>query len=312
MWNPFKAFAQGLAKTREKIASGLSAILPIGRGVDEKVLEELELLLIGADLGPAFASSALEEVKRAWKRREAQDAEGLKRLLAARIRKSLGAAPAPLFVPASKPAVYLFVGVNGTGKTTTIGKLAARMRDEGKKVLLGAADTFRAAAIEQLEIWAKRAGADIVRHQAGSDPSAVAFDACEAAKARGVDALLLDTAGRLQTKQDLMQELNKIRRVVTGRIPEAPHETLLVLDATTGQNGVSQAILFKEVVPLTGIVLTKLDGTAKGGIVVRIREEAGVPVKLVGLGEGIEDLADFDPVRFADALVGLEEPGPPA
>jgi fused signal recognition particle receptor len=201
-----------------------------------------------------------------------------------------------------KPWVILFLGVNGVGKTTTIGKLAAQYRAEGKKVLLVAGDTFRAAAVEQLDIWGQRVGVDVVKHQAGADPSAVVFDGLQAAKSRGIDVLLIDTAGRLHTKIHLIEELKKIRRVIAREQPDAPHETLLVLDATTGQNGLQQARVFKEATDISGIVLTKLDGTAKGGVIVGIQEELGVPVKYIGVGEDVEDLQPFDAVRFVQAL----------
>ncbi|HYA31023.1 MAG TPA: signal recognition particle-docking protein FtsY, partial [Acidobacteriota bacterium] len=211
--------------------------------------------------------------------------------------------PAPKVAPLSvKPWVILFLGVNGVGKTTTIGKLAAQYRAVGKKVLLVAGDTFRAAAVEQLDIWGQRVGVDVVKHKAGADPSAVVFDGMQAAKSRGVDILLIDTAGRLHTKVHLIEELKKIRRVIGREQTDAPHETLLVLDATTGQNGLQQARVFKEATDISGIVLTKLDGTAKGGVIVGIQEELGVPVKYIGVGEDVEDLQPFDPARFVQAL----------
>jgi fused signal recognition particle receptor len=224
-------------------------------------------------------------------------------LQAAMIGMLEGSPLAPKIAPLSvKPWVILFLGVNGVGKTTTIGKLAAQYRGAGKKVLLVAGDTFRAAAVEQLDIWGQRAGVDVIKHKAGSDPSAVVFDGIQAAKSRGIDILLIDTAGRLHTKVHLIEELKKIRRVITREQPGAPHETLLVLDATTGQNGLQQARVFKEATDITGIVLTKLDGTAKGGVIVGIQEELGVAVKYIGVGEDVEDLQRFDPAGFVKAL----------
>jgi fused signal recognition particle receptor len=244
----------------------------------------------------------------ALRRQSPNGAEDLAQEMAARLQAAMidmlqGSARAPKTAPLSvKPWVVLFLGVNGVGKTTTIGKLAAQYRADGKKVLLVAGDTFRAAAVEQLDIWGQRAGVDVIKHKAGSDPSAVVFDGIQAAKSRGVDVLLIDTAGRLHTKVHLIEELKKIRRVIAREQPDAPHETLLVLDATTGQNGLQQARVFKEATDVTGIVLTKLDGTAKGGVIIGIQEELGVPVKYIGVGEDVEDLQPFDATRFVQAL----------
>jgi fused signal recognition particle receptor len=278
--------------------------LPLGRfdPRDDESWEELEEALISADVGVAATDQLVERLR---KRRDVPD---LAEVLGEEIAALLGE-PGKLDVD-EHPSVLLVVGVNGTGKTTTIGKLAHRLSEHGRSVIVAAADTFRAAADEQLEIWARRAGADYVGSTKGADPAAVAFDAVAAAESRGRDVVLVDTAGRLHTQTNLMDELSKIRRVVAGRREGAPHETLLVLDATTGQNGLQQARLFKEAVDVTGVVLTKLDGTAKGGIVLPIAVELQLPVKLIGVGETLEDLRPFDPQDFARALVGSDsEPG---
>jgi fused signal recognition particle receptor len=275
--------------------SALARTLPrLGSG-DEEAWEELEEALIGADVGVAAATEIVEHLRT---RRVDDPEQALVAELTALLRE-----PGTLAIDAH-PAVLLVVGVNGTGKTTTIGKLAHRLREHGHDVVLAAADTFRAAAGEQLEIWASRSGADFVGSERGADPAAVAYDAIEAARARDRDIVVVDTAGRLHTQTNLMEELRKIRRVIAQRLPEAPHETLLVLDATTGQNGLQQARLFTEAVEVTGIVLTKLDGSAKGGIVVAVAHELGLPVKLIGVGEQLDDLQPFDPAEFAQALVG--------
>jgi fused signal recognition particle receptor len=274
--------------------------LPLGRfdPRDDESWEELEEALISADVGMAATDELVERLR---KRRDVDD---LASALEEEVAALLGD-PATLAVN-EKPSVVLVVGVNGTGKTTTIGKLAHRLGEHGRSVLVAAADTFRAAADEQLEIWAKRAGADYVGSTKGADPAAVAFDAVAAAESRGRDVVLVDTAGRLHTQTNLMEELSKVRRVVSGRLEGAPHETLLVLDATTGQNGLQQARLFNEAVDVTGVVLTKVDGTAKGGIVLPIAVELGLPVKLIGVGEALEDLQPFDAHDFARALVGAD------
>jgi fused signal recognition particle receptor len=291
-----------LARLRGSL--GASRRLLLGRlsGFDprrEESWEELEEALIGADVGIAATEALVERLRR--RRR----VESLERALAEEIALLLGS-PGRLRL-SGRPSVLLVVGVNGTGKTTTIGKLAYRLGEHGRRVLVAAADTFRAAAGEQLEIWAERAGADVVGSARGGDPAAVAFDAIAAAEARGHDVVLVDTAGRLHTQAGLMEELRKIRRVIAGRLPGAPEETLLVIDATTGQNGLQQARLFHEAVGVTGVCLTKLDGSGKGGIVLPIAVELGLPVKLIGVGERLEDLRPFDPHEFARALVGLEE-----
>jgi fused signal recognition particle receptor len=273
-----------------------------GATIDESTLDELEEALLASDLGPAATRAVMDSARTAFRRQGAATVEAVRTLLAERIAELL-VVPAPAIVPpAAPPHVTLFVGTNGSGKTTTIAKLAKRYRDAGETVLLAAGDTFRAAAIEQLQIWGKRTGSDVVAHQPGADPSAVVFDACSAAVARRVTRLLVDTAGRLHTKSNLMEELKKIRRIIARAVPGAPHETLLVLDATTGLNAMAQAREFHQAVALTGIVVTKLDGTAKGGAVVGIVRDLQVPVRYVGVGESTEDLQPFDPQEFAAAL----------
>ena len=268
--------------------------------IDEELFEELEEILIMGDVGAATAGRICEELRRKVKEQGITDPQRIRELLTDTVAEMLrGGQELQLH---TKPSVILVIGVNGVGKTTTIGKLAARFQAQGQKVVLGAADTFRAAAIEQLEVWAQRAHADLVKHTQGSDPAAVVFDSIAAAKARGADVVICDTAGRLHNKQNLMNELAKLRKIIDRELPEAGRETLLVLDATTGQNGLIQARSFKETAGLTGIVLTKLDGTAKGGIVIAIARELGVPVKFVGVGEGIDDLKPFDPEEFVNDL----------
>ncbi|MDH4099241.1 MAG: signal recognition particle-docking protein FtsY [Nitrospirota bacterium] len=298
----FSKIREGLTKSRNFLADKLGAVLAIGRKVDEELMEELEELLIGADFGMSTTMLLMEKLRYRCKRENVQDAEVVKKILREEISALLRPGEHRLTIAPTAPTVYLFLGVNGVGKTTTIGKLAKRYKDSGKNVLLAAGDTFRAAAIEQLETWGERAGVQVIRHQHGADPSAVVFDAITAAKARGVDILLIDTAGRLHNKEHLMEELRKIRRVAGRELEGCPHETLLVLDAVTGQNGLAQAKTFHEVAGLTGIVLTKLDGSAKGGIVVAIANDLKLPIKLVGVGEKVEDLLDFDPAEFAQGL----------
>jgi len=293
---------QGLERSRQAIGQGLDGLLALGRPVDEAMLEELEELLIASDLGAADAVDMVERVRAEAKRTGALSSQDVRALLRRLLEEALTGSAAPLELVA-KPSVMLMLGVNGAGKTTSTGKLAASLVAEGKSVLLAAADTFRAAAVEQLEEWGRRAKVDVIRQGPGADPAAVLFDAVKAATARGVDVLLVDTAGRLHTKSNLMDELSKLKRVVSRQLPGAPHECLMVIEAPTGQNGIQQAKLFHEAVGLTGLVLTKLDGTAKGGIVVRIYRELGVPIKLVGMGEQIEDLQPFDPKSFVDGLV---------
>jgi fused signal recognition particle receptor len=291
----------GLAKTRTAFEEGFARIFQ-GQELDASTAEELEDLLLQADLGLDTAEGFVALVREEARRGRLTDADA-RRALAAHLREALAGAAAPLALDA-RPAVLLMVGVNGSGKTTTCGKLAWRLAQEGHSVLLAAADTFRAAAIEQLGRWGERVGAAVVSQGPGADPSAVAFDAVRAAQARATEVLIVDTAGRLHTKANLMAELGKVKRVIGRQCPGAPHETLLVLDATTGQNGIAQARLFHEALELSGVVLTKLDGTAKGGVVVRIYRELGLPIKLVATGEKPEDLATFVPEAFVGALVG--------
>jgi fused signal recognition particle receptor len=298
----FERLKRSLSKTHETIVGRVDTLLLGKKQIDTDTLEELEEILITADLGVKTTVDLVRTLEQRLKRNELQDGEALKRALKEEIQLRLEAHAAPLLVSSKTPFVILVIGVNGVGKTTTIGKLAAKYSGEGKKVLLAAADTFRAAAAEQLELWAKRVGADIVRHKEGADPSAVVFDGCKAALARRSDVLIIDTAGRMHTKVNLMEEMKKIRRVLTREIPDAPHETLLVLDAATGQNALSQAKLFKEAADVTGVVLTKLDGSAKGGIVVAVSHEYSLPIRFIGVGESVEDLREFDPALFVEAL----------
>ena len=293
---------QGLERSRQALNEGLDGLLSPGRVVDEVMLEELEELLVASDLGVREAADFVSRVRAEAKRTGALSGQDVRALLRRFLEEALAGAAAPLNVDAA-PSVILMLGVNGAGKTTSTGKLAAALRAAGKSVLLAAADTFRAAAVEQLEEWGRRAGAAVIRQGAGADPAAVVFDAVKAATARGADVLLVDTAGRLHTKSNLMDELTKLKKVVSRQLPGAPHECLMVLEASTGQNALAQARLFHEAVGLTGLVLTKLDGTAKGGIVVRIYRELGVPIKLIGVGEQVEDLQPFDPKAFVDGLI---------
>jgi fused signal recognition particle receptor len=296
---------EGLRRSQEYLTSGLGSVLASDRPIDDALLEEVEELLIAADLGAPlaadFVNRAREEVMFGTVTRAGQLRPLFRRFLV----DTLAPSAQPLDLD-HRPSVVLLLGVNGSGKTTTAAKLASSLKRSGKQVLLAAADTFRAAAIEQLERWGERIGVEVIRQAAGSDPGAVVFDAVKAATARAVDVLIVDTAGRLHTKTNLMDELAKLRRVVERQLPGAPHETLMVLDAPTGQNGFAQARMFHEAIGLTGVCLTKLDGTAKGGIVVRIVRELKIPVKLIGLGERVEDLQAFDPQAFVDALVADE------
>ena len=296
----FDRLKESLTKTRNSFIEKVESVFT-GRKIDEETLEELEEILIISDVGMKAASEIMGVIREKAKKGEANDAETVRELLKKEMTVILGDSQ-PIRVSGSKPFVILAVGVNGVGKTTTIGKLASRFHTQGLSVVLAAGDTFRAAGIEQLEIWAKRADTQFVKHQKGSDPSAVAFDAVVAAQKRAADVVIVDTAGRLHTKSNLMEELKKVRRTIDKAMPGAPHETLLVVDATTGQNALRQAELFNEVIGITGIALTKLDGTAKGGIIFAIKKELGIPVRLIGVGEGIEDLRDFEPKEFAEAL----------
>ena len=297
----FDKIKQGLKKTSDAVNHSLDSVFAAFVKVDDDLLEELEEALILSDVGASTAAKIVAEVEKRAKLRKTTTADELRDLLREVLTDNM-LDNQPLNTD-GKPAVILVIGVNGVGKTTSIGKLAARYVNEGKKVMLSAADTFRAAAADQLEIWAKRAGADIVRHGEGADPAAVVFDSISAAKARGSDIIIVDTAGRLHNKANLMNELAKIDRVISRELPDASRETLLVLDATTGQNAVHQAEEFNKAAELTGIILTKLDGTAKGGIVIAISAGLGVPVKLGGVGEGIDDLIDFDRAAFLEAIL---------
>jgi len=298
---PRDRLREGLRATGRRLVGQIAdALGRAPQGLDA-ALESLEEALIGADVGPRVAGELVQRV-----RRRSPDAhpETLRRILRDELVEVLAAPPAP--EPTSRPWVVLVTGVNGVGKTTTVGKLAARHAAAGRRVLVVAADTFRAAAIDQLAVWAERAGADLIRQAPGSDPSAVVFDGVKAAVAREVDVVLVDTAGRLHTRTNLMEELRKIRRVVAREVPGAPHETLLVIDATTGQNALAQARIFTEAVQVTGIVLTKLDGTAKGGVALALRHELGAPLRYVGVGEAVEDLRPFEAEAFVDALFAAE------
>jgi fused signal recognition particle receptor len=299
----FDRMKQAVTRTRDSFSESIDSVLALTREVDETSLAELEAVLLAADIGSATARMVIENLRQQGLRQGIEGGEELKRLLKLELKAVLDRVASEDATPASAPEVVMMVGVNGTGKTTTTGKLAAYYVSQGRSVLLCAADTFRAAAIEQLEVWATRSGVPIIKTKTGGDPSAALYDACTAAKARSSDVLIVDTAGRLHTKTDLMKELDKMRRTAEKLVPGAPHQTLLVMDATTGQNGLQQARLFTEAAHVTGIVLTKLDGTAKGGIVLAIATELGLPVKFVGVGEKIEDLLPFDSAAFVDSMV---------
>jgi fused signal recognition particle receptor len=305
----FSKIKEGLAKTRDAFMGKVESIISFGRKIDEEFYEELEEALIMADVGVNTVMEIMEELRSEVKKRKLTQAEELRPVLQEKLAELMGTEDQEglRMAPNDQLTVILFVGVNGVGKTTTIGKLAHKFKSEGKKVILAAGDTFRAGAIEQLEVWGQRAGVDVIKQSAGSDPAAVIYDGLAAARARKADVLLCDTAGRLQNKSNLMDELNKVYRVIKREVPDAPHEVLLVLDATTGQNALQQAKLFGATAGVTGIVLTKLDGTAKGGIVIAIRKELELPVKFVGLGEKIEDLQPFEPQEFVAALFSGEQ-----
>lgn len=274
------------------------------KSIDQDLLDELEGLLFSADLGVKTSGQLIEGVRRGLRRGDLQEPETVKDFLRQEMLRILQTGEKPLAIDFSqtKPFLFMVVGVNGVGKTTTIAKIAHQYASQGKKVLIGAADTFRAAAVEQLEVWAKRVGADLIKQSKGSDPSAVAFDSVHAAKARNMDLIFIDTAGRLHTKVNLMEELKKVKRIIAREYPGAPHEILLVLDATTGQNAISQAKLFHEAIGVTGIALTKLDGTAKGGIIIGITDELKIPIRYIGVGEGMDDLREFNASEFVQAL----------
>lgn len=297
----FSKFKKGLFKTRQVLTIDINKLFASNKAIDESLFEELEELLVTADLGIDITMKMVGRIRK--KARKLENAEDLKQVLKEELISLFPTlSEMPVESLTSKPRVIMVVGVNGTGKTTTLGKLAMKYTSAGKKVLIAAADTFRAAAMEQVQIWAERSNASIVKHKEGADPAAVAYDAVEAAMARGMDIVLIDTAGRLHTQKNLMKELKKIKRSIDKKLPEAPHEILMVLDATTGQNAISQAALFNEAVGLTQIALTKLDGTAKGGIVAAIANTMALPIAYVGIGEQIEDLQKFEPEQFINAI----------
>lgn len=296
----FKKMKEGLSKTRKGITGRIDELLRYYREIDDDFFDDLEETLIISDIGYETSNKIIEDLRKRVKDEKIGDVDHIKAILKENISQILEKDSKGLDLPS--PTVILVVGVNGVGKTTTIGKLANILRSNGKKVLLAAADTFRAAAAEQLEIWANRAGVDIVRHNEGADPAAVVYDAIQAAKSRDRDVLICDTAGRLHNKKNLMNELEKIKRVIDREMPEAHREVLLILDATTGQNAISQASMFKDTVGITGIVLTKLDGTAKGGVVIAIKSQLDIPIYYIGVGEQMDDLQPFDPQAFAEGL----------
>lgn len=297
----FSRLKSGLSKTRQVLTTDINELFVSGKSIDEDLFEELEELLITSDFGIDLTMEMMEKIR--TKAKKLTTANELKQVLKEELTGLFSNTIEPeKEKPITKPHVIMVVGVNGTGKTTTLGKLAMKFTSRGKKVLIAAADTFRAAAIEQVEIWADRAGASIVKHKEGADPAAVAYDAVEASLARDIDIVLIDTAGRLHTQKNLMEELKKIKRSINKKLPGAPHDVLMVLDATTGQNSISQSNLFNEAVGLTQIALTKLDGTAKGGIVAAIASSMNLPIKYIGVGEQIEDLQEFDPTLFINAL----------
>lgn len=296
---------ESLAKTRLGFMSRLNNLL-VTKNIDEEFFERLEEILLQSDVGVATSLDLVERIRDKVKKEKIQDGEEIKEILKKEIAAILGSQTESIRIQPQGITVIMVVGVNGVGKTTTIGKLAHSFRQEGKKVMLAAGDTFRAAAAEQLGIWAERTGAAIIKHQEGADPAAVSYDALQAARSRRMDVLLIDTAGRLHSRKNLMDELNKIYRVIQREMPGAPHEVLLVIDATTGQNALAQARLFQEAAGVTGIVLTKLDGTAKGGIVIAISDQLKIPVKYIGLGEGVDDLKAFQPREFVEVLFADE------
>lgn len=298
----FDKLKQGLEKTRKNFTEKLEQLIIGYATIDQDFLDDLEAVLLSADVGVKTTNLLMADVREAIKKCQIETPEQIKPFLQQRILAILGTGISVDDLAEVSPKVIVVVGVNGVGKTTTIGKLASYYREKNNKVLLAAGDTFRAAAIEQLDIWADRSHSEVIKQSAGSDPAAVAYDAIQAAKARKVDVVIMDTAGRLHTKSNLMEELKKIYRVIARELPGAPHETLLVLDATTGQNAISQAKIFGDAVQLTGVVLTKLDGTAKGGVVIAIKNELNLPVKWIGVGEGTTDLRPFDPEEFSQAL----------
>ncbi|MFP4176546.1 MAG: signal recognition particle-docking protein FtsY [Planctomycetota bacterium] len=297
----FGKLKSGLKKTHDRITGGLKSILTAGRSLDEELIEEVEEQLYLADIGPRTVMRLCEELREKYREGEITESEEVMPFLKERMKSELGKWDSELQLPDNELGIILVAGVNGSGKTTSIGKLAHKLREDGQKVLLAASDTFRAGAVEQLNIWAGETDADIVKNETG-DPAAVAFDATDKAMNGDYDVLIVDTAGRVHTRRNLMEELEKISRVIAKKIPEAPHETLLTLDATTGQNGISQAKRFDETLDVTGIILAKLDGTAKGGIVFGMRDQIDIPVKFIGLGQDATDLAPFDADAFVEAL----------
>ena len=302
----FDRLKKGLSRTREKIATSVKSVLRIGRGIAQGTLTRLEEAMITADFGPVTAAKLIGLVSEGWKQGKVNEEQEIWEYLKEHIVSLWPESDRQIQWASEGPTVILVTGVNGSGKTTSVAKLAAYFVGQGKKVILAACDTYRAAAVEQLTIWSERIGVQIVKHDQGADPGAVAYDACEAAVARQADVLIVDTAGRLHTQDNLMRELGKIRKVIQRKIPGAPHEVMIVLDATIGQNAVQQAKMFSEYAPVTGIFLAKLDGSAKGGIVVGIRDMLDVPVKFVGLGETLADIEPFDPQLFVEAIFAAE------
>ncbi len=303
----FGKIKDGLAKTRSALGDALRSLIGQGRRIDQDFLDELEYRLLAADIGVGKTEAILKEVQQRYQAGELAPGEELLDLIKRSLRAELeDPREHELAWAEAGPTVVLVIGVNGAGKTTSIAKLAKRFKDQGRKVLIAAGDTYRAAAIEQLEIWSQRVGVELIKQQSGSDAAAVAFDAVSAAQARGSDVVLIDTAGRLHNKEHLMRELEKVTRVMQKRLPQAPHETLLVLDATAGQNAIQQAKLFDASMGISGLILTKLDGTAKGGVAITIRRELGLPVRYIGIGEGMDDLQPFDPDAFIAAILGSD------
>ena len=298
----FEKLKAGLTKTRNFFTKNIDDIFLGERVIDQKLFDELEETLITADVGPVFTYELIEKTKDQVKRKELKNPELLKKVLQDTITETLKKTEAPLHIPKNELFTIMVVGVNGTGKTTTIGKLARNLKNNGLSVMLVAADTFRAAAIEQLEVWGQRADAQLIKQKIGADPSAVVFDAILAAKSRKVDVMIIDTAGRLHTKVNLMEELKKMKRIMGRELPGAPHEILLVLDATTGQNAIAQAKMFNNEIGVSGIILTKLDGTAKGGVIIGIAGELTIPIRYIGIGEGMDDLKSFTSEEFVGAL----------
>lgn len=300
----FERLKASLERTRKGLFSNIDAILRGDKAIDQALFDELEETLLTSDVGPGFTNHLLEKIKEQVRREELNNPESLKKILRYTMAEVLKKNETPFSLPSGGIFTIMVVGVNGTGKTTTIGKLAYQFKEEGKSVLLVAADTFRAAAIDQLEIWARRASVPLIKQSVNADPSAVVFDALHAAKSRAVDVVIIDTAGRLHTKVNLMEELKKMKRIIAREVSGAPHEIFLVLDAVTGQNAIAQAKMFDEETGVTGIILTKLDGTAKGGVVLRIAAEFNIPIRYIGIGERIDDLRKFDSEEFVTALFG--------